>query len=188
MARRVDAQSGLHSLGKNGVASLDIEESKLQEVAKRQDHWHRVLLVVRGVLREAMVAQVAGEEHVGVQPPDEADETQKHVIQPLGAEHEAVTQLVHAVDAEVGLQSIHRGKQRCEPHRPSAVEVQRQAEPQRQHGQEPDSLHCTFGIRRLVQSLEHVERQLGSVPVDGQRLSLSVGRVCRVARAGAHDP
>ena len=112
MARGVNPQGCADCLFQNIVAALDIDKSERVKVFPCENHWHWVFLIVREVLRETVMAQVAGEKHIRVQPANKTIHPQKHSIQPPRLEHFAMAKLVHAIDRKVNLHPIqHRERE-----------------------------------------------------------------------------
>ena len=80
---------------------LHIQESEAKEVAHCHADRSGIFEVEGGILRESMVSQVRGEEHVGVKPSEEGNNAHEKSVQELGLENVAMTEFMHGIDEKV---------------------------------------------------------------------------------------
>ena len=171
----------LKRLSNHRLGADDVHEAERHEVPPRELHRHRVLLVVREVLRVPVVAEVGGEEHVGMEPPEKGDDAHGCTVHPARLEHVLMPQLVHPIDQEIRLHPVQRARAHAEEQRQrrqraarsasgymGGMEVHRKGEPRTEHPEESEGLEGAAHVGGRVESAVGGGVDLCAVPVRGK--------------------
>lgn len=159
-------QCSLDGLSENIPTPENIYEREVEVGRQGRDGGHRGFLVMGEVLRVPVVAEMAGKEHVWVEPAKEGDHSQEDDLQPLGFEHEAMAEFVHPVDREVGLATVEKHEQEREPDVAFSLVVERQPEPCGQHREPSTGLEEAPDVGDRVHFFRSFFGQRRPVPFD----------------------